>query len=57
LWALVLWLEALVLIAVAIVWSWHRWGHYQTWIVLVPLAVLVSIYVVDEFMRLLPNLT
>jgi sortase A len=56
LWALVLWLEALVLIAVAIVWSWHRWGRHQTWIVLVPLAVLVSLYVVDEFMRLLPNL-
>ncbi len=57
LWALVLWLEALVLVAVAIVWSWHRWGRHQTWIVLVPLAVLVSIYVVDEFMRLLPNLS
>jgi LPXTG-site transpeptidase (sortase) family protein len=57
LWALVLWLEALVLVAVAIVWSWHRWGHHQTWIVLVPLAVLVSIYVIDEFMRLLPNLS
>jgi LPXTG-site transpeptidase (sortase) family protein len=57
LWALVLWLEALVLVAVAIVWSWHRWGRHQTWIVLVPLAVLISFYVVAEFMRLLPNLT
>ncbi len=57
LWALVLWLEALVVVAIAIVWSWHRWGHQQTWIVLVPLAVLVSVYVVDEFMRLLPNLS
>jgi LPXTG-site transpeptidase (sortase) family protein len=56
-WALVLWLEALVLVAVAIVWSWHRWGRHQTWIVLAPLAVLVSLYVVDEFMRLLPNLS
>lgn len=56
-WALVLWLEALVLVVVAIVWSWHRWGRHQTWIVLVPLAVLVSLYVVDEFMRLLPNLS
>jgi LPXTG-site transpeptidase (sortase) family protein len=56
LWALVLWLEALVLVAVAIVWSWHRWGRHQTWIVLAPLAVLISLYVVNEFMRLLPNL-
>src|SRR5262245_43286982 len=56
LWALVLWLEALVLVAVAIVWSWHRWGRHQTWIVLAPLAGLISLYVVSEFMRLLPNL-
>jgi LPXTG-site transpeptidase (sortase) family protein len=56
LWALVLWLEALVLVAVAIVWSWHRWGRHQTWIVLAPLALLISLYVVNEFMRLLPNL-
>jgi LPXTG-site transpeptidase (sortase) family protein len=56
LWALVLWLEALVLVVVAIVWSWNRWGRHQTWIVLAPLAVLISLYVVNEFMRLLPNL-
>jgi LPXTG-site transpeptidase (sortase) family protein len=56
LWALVLWLEALVLVAVGMVWSWHRWGRHQTWIVLAPLAVLISLYVVNEFMRLLPNL-
>jgi LPXTG-site transpeptidase (sortase) family protein len=56
LWALVLWLEALVLVSIAIVWSWHRWGRHQTWIVLVPLAVLISFYVVAEFMRLMPNL-
>jgi len=56
LWALVLWLEALVLVVIAMVWSWRRWGRHQTWIVLAPLAVLVSLYVVNEFMRLLPNL-
>ena len=57
LWALVLWLEALA-------GRCHRdrvvvasMGPHQTWIVLVPLAVLVSVYVVDEFMRLLPNLS
>jgi LPXTG-site transpeptidase (sortase) family protein len=55
-WALVLWLEALILAALAMVWSWHRWGRHQTWIVLVPLVGLISLYVIDEFMRLLPNL-
>jgi LPXTG-site transpeptidase (sortase) family protein len=55
-WALVLWLEALLAVSLAMVWSWHRWGRHQTWIVLVPLVALISMYVIDEFMRLLPNL-
>jgi LPXTG-site transpeptidase (sortase) family protein len=56
LWALVLWLEALVLVAVGIVWSWQRWGHYQTWIVFFPLTAVVGYFVADQFVRLLPNL-
>jgi LPXTG-site transpeptidase (sortase) family protein len=55
-WALVLWLEALIVVAVAIVWSWMRWGHQQTWIVFVPLTAVVGFFVADQFMRLVPNL-
>jgi LPXTG-site transpeptidase (sortase) family protein len=56
LWALVFWLEALVLVAVGTVWSWQRWGHYQTWIVFFPLTAVVGYFVSDQFVRLLPNL-
>jgi hypothetical protein len=55
-WALVLWLEALVVVAVAIVWSWYRWGRAQTWIVFLPLTVLVGFYLSAQIARLLPNL-
>jgi LPXTG-site transpeptidase (sortase) family protein len=56
LWALVLWLQALVVVAVAIVWSWVRWGHQQTWIVFLPVTALVGFFVANQFARLLPNL-
>jgi sortase (surface protein transpeptidase) len=55
-WALVIWLQGLVVVSVGIVWSWTRWGHHQTWIVFLPLTVLVAVLVADEFMKLLPNL-
>jgi sortase A len=56
LWALVLWLEVLIAVAVGAVWSWMRWGHQQTWIVFLPLTGLVAFYVAGQFARLLPNL-
>jgi LPXTG-site transpeptidase (sortase) family protein len=56
LWALVLWLEALIVVAVAAVWSWYRWGHVQTWVVFVPLIALVGYYLSGQITRLLPNL-
>ena len=31
-WALALWLQALTLLSVAAIWSWHRWGKAQTWV-------------------------
>jgi LPXTG-site transpeptidase (sortase) family protein len=55
-WALVLWLQVLVFGAIGIVWSWVRWGHYQTWIVFVPFSALVAFCAADEFMKVLPNL-
>jgi LPXTG-site transpeptidase (sortase) family protein len=56
LWALVLWLEALIVAAVAMVWSWNRWGRVQTWVVFVPLVALVGYYLSAQITRLLPNL-
>jgi LPXTG-site transpeptidase (sortase) family protein len=55
-WALVLWLEGLVVIAIGAIWSWHRWGHVQTWIVFVPLIAVFDFYLAAQVTRLLPNL-
>lgn len=55
LWALALWLQALLLFAVAAVWFWHRWGRAQAWIVAVPPLLLVGTFVADQVARLLPN--
>jgi hypothetical protein len=55
-WALVLWLQALVAVAIAAVWSWERWGHQQTWIVFSPLTSLVGLLTVGQFLKILPNL-
>jgi LPXTG-site transpeptidase (sortase) family protein len=56
LWALVLWLEALIVAAVGSVWAWIRWGRHQSWIVFAPMIALVGIYVAEQAARLLPNL-
>jgi sortase A len=56
LWALVIWIEALIVVAVGIVWSWTRWGRHQTWIVFLPLTALIGYFVSNQFMRLMPNL-
>lgn len=56
LWRLVLWLQALIAVALGIVWSWHRWGRPQTWIVFFPLTALVGLFAAAEAARLLPNL-
>lgn len=56
LWALVLWLQALIAVSVGIAWSWHRWGRAQTWIVFFPLTALVGVFASAQALRLLPNL-
>jgi LPXTG-site transpeptidase (sortase) family protein len=55
LWVLVFWLQALLLVTFGAVWSWHRWGHAQTWVVFVPLVLVVGFFVSDQVTRLLPN--
>lgn len=57
LWALVLWLQVAVAAALGTVWSWKRWGLAQTWVVAVPVLLLVGIALSDHIARLLPNLT
>lgn len=54
-WALVLWLQALVALAIGATWSWIRWGRHPTWIVFLPPVVLVALAATGQFVRLLPN--
>jgi hypothetical protein len=56
LWALALWLQAMILLSLGAVWAWHRWGHAQAWIVFLPPLLLVGLAASGEFARLLPNL-
>lgn len=56
LWKLALWLQALIAVTAGIVWSWHRWGRPQTWVVFFPLTTLVGLSASAEALRLLPNL-
>ncbi|MEN9643494.1 MAG: hypothetical protein RL238_163 [Actinomycetota bacterium] len=56
LWALALWLQALIVLCIGLVWAWHRWGRAQAWVVFLPLLLLVGLAVSGEAARLLPNL-
>lgn len=55
-WALVFWLQGFVVAAFGAVWSYHRWGHWQTWVVFAPAIAAVAFQVADQVTRLLPNL-
>ncbi|WP_053746799.1 sortase [Streptomyces sp. NRRL WC-3618] len=55
-WPLVMWLQALLLAAVAAVWTWHRWGRHQTWIVFAPVVAVLGLQVTTRATELLPNL-
>jgi sortase A len=57
LWALALWLQALLAVALGAVWAWHRWGRAQAWVVFLPPLLLVGLLASDEAARLLPNLS
>ncbi len=56
LWALALWLQALIVLSVGVVWAWHRWSRPATWIVFLPPLALVGLAASGELSRLLPNL-
>ncbi len=56
LWVLAFWLQALIILSIGAVWSWHRWGRAQTWVVFLPPLLLVGLAASGEAARLLPNL-
>ena len=56
LWALALWIQVLIALSLGAVWSWHRWGHAQAWVVFLPPLVLAGLATSSEVARLLPNL-
>jgi len=53
---LVLWLQGLVIAAVAVSWIGSRWGRWQTWTVALPVLGYFGLAVADQVSRLLPNL-
>ncbi len=57
LWALALWLQALIALALGAVWAWHRWGRAQAWVVFLPPLLLVGLSASGEVARVLPNLS
>ncbi|MBA2608940.1 MAG: sortase [Actinobacteria bacterium] len=56
LWRLALWLQALLVVVLAAIWSWQRWNPAKTWIVFLPALLLVGLFTAGEAARLLPNL-
>ncbi len=56
LWALALWLQAMIAVVLAATWAWHRGGRARTWVVFVPALLLVGLCVSGEAALLLPNL-
>jgi sortase A len=53
---LLLWGEAALLVAGAVVLSLRRWGRWHTWVVGVPLALLVGVEIAKQVVVVLPNL-
>jgi sortase A len=54
--ALIFWLEGLAVAGAAFCWSWLRWGRTQTWIVGVPVVLVMLWGLSGTLMRFLPNL-
>ncbi len=56
LWALALWLQALILASIGAVWAWYRWGRAKAWVVFLPPMLLIGLSAAGEAARLMPNL-
>lgn len=57
LWALIFGLQFLLVVEVATIWSYRKFGARKTWIVGLPVVGLSAMFVSDQLIRLLPNLT
>ncbi|SDJ45543.1 sortase A [Frankineae bacterium MT45] len=53
---LVLWLQALIIVVLGIVWSWTRWGRWQTWLIGTPILLAVLWATTSNVMMMMPNL-
>lgn len=56
LWALALWLQALIAVLLGGIWAWHRWSRAKAWLVFLPPVLITSLLVSGQAARLLPNL-
>ncbi len=56
LWVLALWLMALAVAVGAAIWTWHRKGQPQAWIIFVAPLAVVGYFVANQIAVLLPNL-
>jgi sortase A len=56
LFALVLWLQALLIVSCAFVWARMKWGYWQAWLAGVPAILAVVWLTSSDLLRLLPNL-
>lgn len=55
-WVLILLLQLMLIVTVAAVVAWYRWGRIQTWIVFAPLLLYVGLAMFDQLASFLPNL-
>lgn len=55
-WALALWLQVVLALALGLVWAWHRIGSARSWIFFMPPLALSGLAASGEVARLLPNL-
>jgi LPXTG-site transpeptidase (sortase) family protein len=53
---LLLWLQLLLVVAVATVWLVIRWGRWQAWLVAAPIVFFAGVMASMSALRLLPNL-
>jgi len=54
--ALVLWAQLFLALVLGLTWARRRWGTWQTWVVGVPVLILVGWVIADQLALLLPNL-
>jgi hypothetical protein len=54
--SLLLWTQALLVVAVGVAFAWARWGRWEAWLLGIPIALAVGIATASQAAQLLPNL-